>query len=234
MLDLIKLELKKINIRTYINSTIVISIILLGLIYMIAFIPRVETNDPNIHIFSGYKNIITLFGILNMTVFCILASVMYSRFVIEEYKGNRAILLFSYPISRSKIFLSKVMIVSIFTIISMSISNIIIYFIFGVSETFLPLVNDSITFEVIAKSIMTTIIMAATAVGLSIISMGIGFINKSVPTTIVSAILFCSLFSNISGALRSITLSTIFMSIAIIAAIFVARNVMKKINLMEV
>ncbi|WP_191560404.1 ABC transporter permease [Metabacillus idriensis] len=234
MLDLMKLELKKINIRTYINSTIVISIILLGLIYMIAFIPRVETNDPNIHIFSGYKNIITLFGILNMTVFCILASVMYSRFVIEEYKGNRAILLFSYPIRRSKIFISKVMIVSIFTIISMSISNIIIYFIFGVSETFLPLVNDSITFEVIAKSIMTTIIMAATAVGLSIISMGIGFIYKSVPTTIVSAILFCSLFSNISGALRSITLSTIFMSIAIIAAIFVARNVMKKINLMEV
>lgn len=184
-----KLEVKKINIRTYINSTIVISIILLGFIYMIAFIPRVETNDPNIHIFSGYKNIITLFGILNMTVFCILASVMYSRFVIEEYKGNRAILLFSYPIRRSKIFLSKVMIVSIFTIISMSISNIIIYFIFGVSETFLPLVNDSITFEVIAKSFMTTIIMAATAVGLSIISMGIGFINKSVPTTIVSAIL---------------------------------------------
>lgn len=229
-----KLELKKINIRTYINSTFVISIILLGLIYMIAVIPRVETNGPEIHLFSGYKNIIFLFGVLSMTVFCILASVMYSRFVIEEYRGKRAILLFSYPISRGKIFISKIMIVSLFTIIAMTLCNIIIYSIFGVSETISPLVNDRITFEVIAKSIMTTIIMAATAVGLSIISMGIGFINKSVPTTIVSAILFCSLFSNISGTLRSTTLSTIFMAIAIIAAIFVARNVMKKINLMEV
>ncbi|MFD0769047.1 ABC transporter permease [Bacillus sp. CGMCC 1.60114] len=236
MLDLMKIELKKINIRTYIKSTFVISICLLVVLYMTILQPRVEPNIPNIHLFSGYKNIISLFGILNLAVFSVLASVMYSRFVIEEYRGKRVILLFSYPISRSKVFLSKIMIVSLFTIISMTISDVIIFSIFGVTETFFPLVNDNITFEVISKSIMTTIIMAVMAVGLSIISMGLGFINKSIPTTIVSAILLCSCLSNIFStvSLKSNILSPVLIVIVILAGIFVARNVMKKINLMEV
>ncbi len=235
MLDLMKLELIKTNIRTYINSTFVIFIVLLGFIYLFAYMPRVNPNDPILELFASYNNIISLFGALNMATFCILASVMYSRFVIEEYTGKRVILLFSYPRSREKMFVSKITIVTLFTMISMVACNILVYSIFGLSETFFPIVKDSITLEVIHKAIITTIIMTVLAAGLSIISMAIGFIKKSTPTTIVSAILLCSILTNISsGTLNSNTVAIIFMVITILVAIYAAKIIMKKINCMEV
>lgn len=235
MLDLMKLELRKTNIRTYINSTFVIFIVLLGFIYIFAYMPQVNPNDPMLELFASYKNIVSLFGALNMATFCILASVMYSRFVIEEYTGKRVILLFSYPIRREKIFVSKMIIVTLFTIISMIVCNILVYSIFGLSETFFPLVKDNITLGVIQKAIITTIVMTVLAAALSIISMAIGFIKKSTPTTIVSAILLCSILTNISsGTLNSNTVAIIFMVITILVAIYAAKIIMKKINCMEV
>ncbi|WP_010275546.1 ABC transporter permease [Paenibacillus senegalensis] len=235
MLELMKLELRKINIRTYIHSTFIIFIALLGFIYLLAYIPRVNPSDPNLELFGTYKNIVSLFGALSMAVFCVSASVMYSRFVIEEYTGKRVILLFTYPTSREKMFFSKMMIVTLFTILSMLLCTILIYLIFGLSETFFPLVKDTITYDVISKAITTTMIMTGLAAGLSIISVTIGFIRKSTPAAIVSAILLCSMVTHISsGTLNSNTAAIIFMAITILAAIYAVKMILKKINGMEV
>lgn len=235
MFDLMKLELKKNNIRTYITSTFVISMIMLGFIYLIAYVPQFDPNDSDLELFIGYNNIISLFGVINMTVFCVLSSVMYSRFVIEEYMGKRAILLFSYPINRGKVFISKIMVVSLFTISAMILCNILIFAIFGLSETISPIVNEGITFEMVTKAIKISAIMAVSAAGLSIIAMGIGFIRKSIPTTIISAFLLCSLLCNIvAGTLTSDTPVIVFMAITIITGIIVTSIVGKKINRMEV
>ncbi|MGD6974456.1 ABC transporter permease [Bacillus altitudinis] len=235
MFNLMKLELKRNNIRTYIISTFVISIIMLGFIYLLAYLPQFDPNDADLNLFVGYNNIISLFSVINMTVFCLLSSVMYSRFVIEEYTGKSVILLFSYPIKREKIFISKIMVVSLFTIIGMILCNILIFVIFALSETISPLVNERITFEIITKAIKTTTIMAVSAAGLSIIAMGIGFIRKSIPTTIISAFLLCSFLCNIvADTLISDTLVIVFMAITIIAGIIVTSILVKKISCMEV
>ncbi|CAM3715546.1 ABC transporter permease [Mesobacillus zeae] len=235
MFDLMKLELKKNNIRTYIISTFVISIIMLGFIYLLAYLPQFDPNDADLELFVGYNNIISLFSVINMTVFCVLSSVMYSRFVIEEYSGDRVLLLFSYPIKRRKIFISKLMIVSLFTVIAMVLCNFTIFAFFGVSETIYPLVNESITLETITKVIKTTFIMAVSAACLGIIAMGIGFIQKSIPATIISAFLLCSLLCNIvAGTLTSDAPVIVFLAITIIGAIIVSSIVMKKNSCMEV
>lgn len=235
MFDLMKLEIKRNKIRTYIIATIVISICMLGLIYLFAYVPQLEPNDPDMKLFAGYNNIISLFSVLTMFGFCVLSSVMYSRFVIEEYTGKRVILLFSYPISRVRIFISKVAVVSLFTIISMSICNITVFSVFGITEKICPLVNESITLEIIIKAVKTTFVMAVSAAGLGIISMGIGFIQKSVPTTIISAVLLCSLLCNIVVAtLTSDIPVIIFMAATIMAGIIVTNILMRKINYMEV
>jgi uncharacterized membrane protein YdjX (TVP38/TMEM64 family) len=77
--------------------------------------------------------------------------------------------------------------------------------------------------------------MTVMAAGISIISMAIGFIKKSTPTTIVSAFLLCSIVTNISsGTLNSNTVAIIVTAITILAAIYAAKIVLKKINCMEV
>ena len=95
MKTLIRLELRRTNFRTYVISALIIAVIMLGFLYLFAYAPMLETNDADMKIFSGYENLIPLYGVLNMTVFCVLAAVIYSKIIIEEYSGKRPILLFS-------------------------------------------------------------------------------------------------------------------------------------------
>ena len=96
MKTLISLELKKSKINTYIIADIIIAITMLGFLFLFAYAPLIEPGDKDMAIFSGYNNLIPLFGVFNMAVFCVMSSVMYSKFVIEDYSGKRPILLFSY------------------------------------------------------------------------------------------------------------------------------------------
>src|SRR5690625_3762343 len=95
MIHLIKLEIQKSNLRTYVHASIFITITMIGLIYLFAYAPQLEPIDPDLLIFAGYDNVIKLYGLVNMTVFCVFSCVIYSRLIIEAYKGKQLILLFS-------------------------------------------------------------------------------------------------------------------------------------------
>lgn len=235
MIKLIKLELKRNNIRTYVIASIMIAIVMLGFLYLFAYAPKLEPNDKDLEIFLGYNNLIPLFGVLNMAAFCVLSAVMYSKFIVEEYSGNRPALLFSYPISRKKILFSKLSVVSIFTITSMIISNLIIFLIFGITEKTMHLVSGSFTAAIMLQAIKITVVMAIIAVCIGIIATGIGFIKKSVPTTIVSAVLLASLMCNIVvNTTSSITFIYILSLIMIFVGIIFSVNLIHKVNHMEV
>ena len=235
MKTLIELELKKNEIRTYLITTLVITIIMLGFLYLFAYAPMLEPNDQDMAIFAGYKNLIPLFGVLNMAVFSVLSAVMYSKYIIEDYAGKRIILLFSYPVSRKRIMLSKLSVVYMFTVISMVISNIVIFFIFGISESFIDLVNEKFTFSIMLQAAETILIMSLVAACIGIIAVGIGFIKKSVPTTIVSAVLIASLLCNIVvNATSSRAVMYLFAILIMTVAISFSLLLMRKVNIMEV
>lgn len=235
MKTLFELELRKNKICTYTIATLVITIIMLGFLFLFAYAPKLDPNDNDMAIFSGYQNLILLFGILNMVVFCILSAVMHSKFIIEDYSGKRIILLFSYPVSRKKIMLSKLGVVCIFTIISMNISSTAIFFVFSIMEQFIHLVNESFTISTLMQAIEITLIMSLIASSIGIVAVGIGFIKKSVPTTIVSSILIASLMCNIVvNATSSKTIMYLFAIVALCIAMLVIIFLMKAVNNMEV
>ena len=154
MKTLIRLELKKNNINTYILADIIIAIMMIGFLFL----------------FAGYDNLISLFCVFNMAVFCVMSAVMYCRFVIEDYSGKRPILLFSYPVSRKKVVLSKLLIVCGFTIISMVICNFIVFLIFGITENFIHLVGNNFTVSIISNIVENTILMSAIAATIGVIA----------------------------------------------------------------
>ena len=235
MKTLFKLELQKNIIRTYVAASLIIAFTMLGFLYLFAYAPMLDPNDKDMAIFSGYHNLIPLFGVLNMAVFCVLAAVMYSKFIIEDYTGKRIILLFSYPVSRKKIMLSKLGIVYLFTVISMVASNIAIFLVFGLTEQFIHLINESFTLFILAQAIEITRIMSFIAAITGIIAAGIGFVKKSVPTMIESAVLIASLMCNIvvnATANKAVLylLAIVILTIAFIVSILL----MKQVNRMEV
>lgn len=235
MKTLIKLELKKNKIRPYAIASIIIAIVMLGFLYLFAYIPALEPDDARMKIFLNYNTIIPLFAVLNMAAFGVLAAVMYSKFIVEEYSGKRAILLLSYPVSRKKVMLAKLVLVGVYTILSMVVSNLIIFSVFGISERFFPLVLQEFTQSIILQAAWTTIFMSLIAVCAGIIAAGIGFIKKSVPTTIISAILIACLFCNITAnTISNQAVMVIFAILLIFTGFFISIMMMKKADAMEV
>lgn len=234
MKTLIKLELKRNNIRTYVISSFIIAITMLGFLYLFAYIPVLEPNDTDMAIYFSYSNIIPLFEVLNMTAFCVLAAVMYSKFVIEDYSGKRPILLFSYPVSRKKVILSKLSVVGIFIIISMVISNLTIFLIFAITERNIHLVAQEFTFSIMLEVVGITLFMSLIAVSIGIIAVGIGFIKKSVATTIISAVLIASLMCNIvaNTTLNKTIMCIIGMLLLLVGIVFLLMMI-KKVDIME-
>ncbi len=235
MIHLMKLEIQKNKIRSYMYAIIIITITMIGFIYLFAYAPQIEPNDPDMLIFAGYDNVIQLYGVVNMAVFCVFSCVIYSQFIIEAYKGKQLILLFSYPVNRKKVFFSKISIVLLFISLAMIICNIIVFSIFSITESIIPIIADTFSIAVMLHALKTTFIMVISAASLSVIATGIGFYTKSVPSTIIAGVILSSLFCNIVfNSLANEMILLIFMMIALLAGTVVTILLMNKVNKLEV
>lgn len=241
MIKLIRLELKRNSIKKYIVASIIISIVMFAFIYALAFLSYIgfDNFDSDLKIFTGYDSIISWISVLSMVAFTTLSAVMYTRFVIDEYKQERKILLLSYPQKRNNIFLSKLTIVFLFTTITMIICNLFVFLVFSVSENVFHLVDNTLPIEIIQRAIKVTILTSLTAGGFGIVAMGIGFIKNSVPMTIISGILIPALFSNIvlvsaTNIVGNDMFFILLMVFSLILGVVISTRLMKKINIMEV
>ena len=98
MLNLMRQEVKRNNIRTYIKAVLGSFIGLIAFTYFIAYVAEVENEIQ----FQNYSNIFIFVIIMCQLSFSILSATMYTKFIINEYCGVRLALLFSYPVSRKK------------------------------------------------------------------------------------------------------------------------------------
>lgn len=226
-----KLELRKNNLKTYVWASIIACMVLIGFIYFVSFVAKVE-NEPD---FQNYTNIFLFTSIISMIFFSILSAVMYSRFVIDEYTGKKRILLFSYPVDRKKILLSKIAVIVLFTTIAMIITSIPPFVIFSISESISPIVNDTLSLELLFSIFKTIILLSISVNGIGIIAMRIGFIKNSIPSTIVTAFILCAIFGNaFIGSFGNDTLNLALLGMFLAAGMAVTINLMKKINRIEV
>ncbi len=247
MLKLMKLELKRNNIRAYLAASALACAILLGFIYFIACTAQIENTEEFVNAggiaFRNYSNIFRLAGILSLVIFGAMSAVMYSRFIIGEYTGKRAALAFSYPVSRSKVLLAKLLLVFIITSVSMVVCTSVPYIVFYITESISPIViQDTLTVSVAADALKTLGVSVLALGGIGIVSMRLGFIKKSVPTVIISAIILSAFYGNTLSALYARTAtsasgvltSLIIGGVGLFATVFVMAELSKKINKMEV
>ncbi|MGF7012175.1 ABC-type transport system involved in multi-copper enzyme maturation permease subunit [Lachnospiraceae bacterium PF1-22] len=235
MIDLMKLELKRNNLRTYQIVAAVTFVLVLGFTYLFAYVPRFNPEDADLLLFSGYGNVFSLSILICMAVFCVLSAVMYARFIIDEYAGKRATLLFSYPISRRKVLLSKVFVVFLFNFCLMIVCSLLALGIFVITEQFAPMVNDTLSRIMVLRMTRNIILMASIAPLLGIVATGIGFIRKSIPTTIVTAVVMISVLGNLmSGALQNDKFLVVLLFIAVAASVIACGCLMFEVNRMEV
>jgi ABC-type transport system involved in multi-copper enzyme maturation permease subunit len=230
MKRLMSLELKKNNIKPYLLGVLGITIAMFGFLYLFAGVDDEEL--------STYSDVIMLVSSLIMASYCVLGSIMFARFAVEEYKGKRAILLFSYPVSRVKVLLAKVVIVCGFIFVSLLLTGLIVFGFFHISESFAPLMHEGGLGQMLADAMLLSVINGFLAVSVSMIALAAGLWRESVPVTIVTTVVICSVFSSVFTQAVMNSLTNIgFMAVIVAAIAVVAVGVFglatKKVTTME-
>jgi ABC-type transport system involved in multi-copper enzyme maturation permease subunit len=180
-----KLELKKFKLGWYVKRAVIANIIILALLIFVSFVAQIE-GDPEIR---DPQIILSMASALVRATFIIFGGVLIAKLIIDEYKNKTILLMFSYPINRKKMMVSKLAITAILTFITVILSNILVVGIFfGIDSYFLILPNSFTVDQLIQEGIKLIPLAIATA-GISLIPLYFGMRKRSVPATIVSSII---------------------------------------------
>lgn len=189
MNSLILLEKRKYSLTPYHISSVAIAASLLGMLYLFSAIPHFDPSEAKEKLFVTYSGLTFLINILSMASFSILSSVMSAKFIISEYSGKNAILLFSYPIERKFMLLSKFIFVFSYIMKSMILCTGSVLTIFFISECIFPLCPEQLGFIVIIQSIIHLFLYTLLSVIVGIISVWFGFRKFSISQTIVASVI---------------------------------------------
>ncbi|HHT7236121.1 MULTISPECIES: ABC transporter permease [Bacillus] len=185
MLRLMKLELKKFKLGWYVKRAVIANIIILALLIFVSFVAQIE-GDPEI---KDPQIILLVASTLVRATFIIFGGVLIAKLIIDEYKNKTILLMFSYPINRKKMMVSKLAITATLTFITVILSNILVVGIFfGIDSYFSILPNPFKVDQLIQEGINLVPLAIATS-GISLIPLYFGMRKRSVPATIVSSII---------------------------------------------
>lgn len=232
MRNLIALELKRNRLRSYHIAVLICGVTMLGFQYLMAAIPYMNPTERDAELFSQYPFLMGITYLVCMAIFAILSAV---SFVVEEYSGKRAILLFSYPISREKVLCAKLVLVFLYTSGAMLLCGAVIQAVFFLTESLFPLCCDQLTVEVILQSLGFLLCCSVLAGLLGVVSLWFGFRKKSVSVTIVASVILTVLVCQVIAAtLAFLPMMGAVLGVTGILAALAIENLLRQVNNMEV
>lgn len=184
MLKLIKFEWKKNQIRKYIRNAIILSFILL--IFIIGLVSQLDT-EASIELYNeSIVNVaVELFTHISYIIF---TGVMLSTFIINTYENKTIHLMFSYPIKRQKILLSKIFAVWIFNFLALTLSKFFIYAILILTKSYTHISTVGIQINNLFF-LLNIILSSAEMISISYIALLIGLKMKSSKATIITSVI---------------------------------------------
>lgn len=218
---LIMLEIKKFQLQKYWKNVMIAN--------MVAFVLLISMNFTE-EKFADYQTAFAAVSVLVRAIFTIFTAVIISKLIIDEYRSGSIALMFMYPIQRKKIILSKLIIVAGFAFSSIFLSTIFVDGFYYLANSLLHLVPGQLTAEVIATSARDALVIAAVSAGISLIPLYFGMRKKSVPATIVTAVILVSLTSSTMGeqtAFSFMAIPTVLAIVGFAAAWLSFRNIEK-------
>lgn len=193
MLKLIQLELRKYKIKGYILGALIAMACIFGLICLIAF-DRSEGQA-----FQDSEKLFFAIDTFTKGTFIVFASVLLSRFIIDEYMTKSITVLFMYPINRKKLMVAKLFIVFSFTFISIVLCNLIVGSLMLLINHFYEFMNETLTMGQVGRQALAIIMNALSASFISLIPLFFGLRKYSTAATIITSILIVIAIYNVSG-----------------------------------
>ena len=224
MLHLMKLELKKFKLGWYVKGAVIANITILALMIFVSIVAQVE-GDPEIR---DPQTILLTASVLVRSTFIVFGGVLIAKLIINEYKNKTILLMFSYPINRKKMMISKLAITATVTFITVIVSNILVVGVFFGIDSYFSILPNSFTIDQLKQEGINLVPLAVATAGISLIPLYFGMRKHSVPTTIVSSIIVVSIAINnqpIFPIATFLPLQFTFAAIGMVIAYFGIKNI---------
>lgn len=235
MMKLIKLELRRNNLKPYLWGSLGIFIFALVIGAFFIALPLIEPNDPTSKEMSDFTMLSPLISIIVMGSYTILGTVMHTKFIVEEYTGKKNLLLFTYPQKRSQILLAKFTLTFVFTFAALMLSNVVTLSLIGLIGNVTGLITKPIDIHNAINVLLLSIILAFIANSISTISLRVGFFKKSIIWTLVTAIILVAPLGNSVMLISNFTLPIFLVlgAVLMIICLILFMGLLKKVNKME-
>ena len=227
MLNLIKLEFKKNKFNGSWLGVLIANIAILGIVALMYFDPGALENEITM---PNYQEAFFIIDTIIRATFIIYASTLIARFVIDEYRHKTMSLMFTYPVSRKKLIAAKLTIIFVWTTIAILLSNIVVTSALVLTNNYFGYIPGTLSSDILTEHVFRTLLNAVASAGLSLIPLLFGMWKKSVPGTIVSAILIVSIFGSTNGSVNLFSFIAVPITLAVVGiliAYFSIRNVDK-------
>jgi len=200
MLKLIYLEWKKNRIKKYIRNALILFAILSVFLFATCYLGIANDADTGVpDAAPGTFNVSSQVEFLTNISFLIFTCAMFSTFIVSSYKNKTMSLMFSYPIRRQKILVSKILAVWIFNFIALTVTKILIY---GMIYGFSTVMASDFPLDYKMLSIMfylQIILKSAVTVSIGLIALYVGTAFKSSKATIIAGFLLFILMNGTVG-----------------------------------
>lgn len=232
----VKAGTEKNNIKPYCLIAAALFVCLLGLQYIFAWVPHLDSGDKNaLLLFSSYAGISSISGAVALMAFATLAASMGFRYITNEYCGSNAILLFSYPINRRAVLRAKTEILLCFISAAMFLTAFGGFLLFAASNLVLGMVDTPLRLTDMILALRNTLALICLADGIALIAIRIGFTKKSNSTTIVVAVVLSMLAVNLAAGINDYFPMVVLLSVsALLIGLFLTWRLSHKIDDMEV
>lgn len=217
MKKLLDIEFKKFCLKKQFIQVLIANVCMLFLILMTTFVNNSGGGLPGMPPIRT----ITVVDTFVKAVFVVWQSILIANLIVEEFRSKTILILFTYPLDRKKLILSKLFIIFIITFLSIIGSQIILNTVLFLLNNVMPFIQYNITLVEMGVMLLTTI----TSIMLGMLPLYIGMLNKSTVATVASSLIIVSLTVSSSGGKGglitmipvSITMGIIGVTLAFIA-----------------
>ncbi|MDR2995557.1 MAG: ABC transporter permease [Bacillus cereus] len=226
MLRLMKLEMKKNKFGWYVRGAIIANIAILALLIFVGYVAQIE-GDPEMR---DPQIILSMASVSVRGTFIIFGAVLIAKLIIDEYKSKTILLMFSYPINRKKMMISKLIITAILTCITVILSNILVIGIFFGIDSYFSILSNPFTVDQLMQEGIKLVPLAIAAAGMSLIPLYFGMRKHSVPTTIVSSLIVVAIAMNSTtfSVATFLPLQLALAAIGVVIACYGIKNIEKE------
>lgn len=217
MLDLIKTDIRKYRLQKQFLYFLIANVIMAMAIFGILSFETIDIDSAPV-----------IIDIFVKPVFVVWEAVLICMVVIDEFKSKTILMLYTYPIDKKKLIVSKVITVLLFSLAGILLSQILLNILFfGIHQ-----VMPTIPYQLVWKQVVSYGFSSVMVILLGLIPLCVGLISYSTIGTMVTSIAIVSVGSSSGLGFDNLLSQMGFVSVlgvvGIAATILTIMNVFKR------